>query len=95
MEFLGLTIILFRLSQSTGFSKSFSKVVSSASSSFEIEEIVLSAELYISEFSSVVSDGLVVVHLKLVAEKRSEYHRYYHFAFSFLNMRRERQHFFH
>ena len=54
-NFSGLTII-FRLIQSTTFSDSFSKVVSSASFSFEIEEIVLSsAKLYISDFCSVVS----------------------------------------
>ena len=48
--------MLFRLNQSTAFSDSSSKVVSSASFSFEIEKIVLSsAKLYISEFSSVVS----------------------------------------
>ena len=50
-NFSGLTII-FRLIQSTTFSDSFSKVVSSAS----FEEIVLSsAKLYISDFCSVVS----------------------------------------
>ena len=55
-NFPGLTIILFRLSQSKPFPDSFSKVIGSASFSFEIEEIVLSsAKLYISEFSGVVS----------------------------------------
>ena len=55
-NFSGLTIILVLLNQSIAFSESFSKVVSSACFSFEIEEIVLSsAKLYISEFSSVVS----------------------------------------
>ena len=55
-NFSGSTIILFRLNQSTAFSDSFSKVVSSASFSFEIEEIILSSvKLYTSEFSSVVS----------------------------------------
>ena len=49
-------VILFRLNQWIAFSESFPKVVSSASFSLEIEEIVLSsAKLCISEFSSVVS----------------------------------------
>ena len=55
-NFSGLTIILFRQNQSIAFSETFSKVVSGASFSLEIEEIVLSsATLYISEFYSVVS----------------------------------------
>ena len=55
-NFSGSAIMLFRLNQSTAFSDSSSKVVSSASFSLEIEKIVLSsAKLYISEFSSVVS----------------------------------------
>ena len=55
-NFSGLSIILFRQNQSIAFSETFSKVVSGASFSLEIEEIVLSpATLYISEFSSVVS----------------------------------------
>ena len=55
-NFLGLTIILFCLNHLIAFSESFSEVVSSGSFSFEIGEIVLlSAKLYIFEFSSVVS----------------------------------------
>ena len=52
----GVTIILFLQNQSIAFSESFSKVVSSASFSFEIDKKVLSSsKLYISEFSNVVS----------------------------------------
>ena len=39
--------MLFRLNQSIAFSESFSKIVSSACFSFEIEEIVLSSANYI------------------------------------------------
>ena len=87
-NFSGLTIILFRLNQSVAFSEYFSKIVSRASFSFEIEEIVLSsAKLYISEFSNVVSRSFrdmlnkigpkmkPLVHLESVTEKCSEYRR--------------------
>ena len=72
-NFSGLTIISFSLKQSKASCESFSKVVSSASLSFEIEEIVLLyAKWYVSEFSSVVSRSFMNMLNKMVPCGTSE-----------------------
>ena len=84
-NFSGLTIMLFRLNQSIAFSESFSKVVSSACFSFEIEEIVLSsAKLYISEFSSVVSRSFRNMLNKMGSLLIHLFSRVRNFVFNFL-----------